>query len=386
ENPIVCHHTSCWLAIPCISFSHMMLDGEQYHDPGQKVEAHFLDVVPLDKWRAEHTGRQWGPAPFLLPDIPPQYCVDEAATRELLMLTNLHDTGLFPAGNNMRVVMRNYQARRLFGIAECEFRGYWAAEPWARCETPECYVSVYRKPDRSRALLVIGNAALEETAATVRPNLEALGLPTNTDAGVDIETGERVALAAGALRVTVRGRDFRLIALPYYKPPPITAGDYAAMAAKQVPNPGFEEGLDGWQVLAVEGNKGTVEADATEKRSGTYSCHLRKVEGPGGMMVQTEDVLGAEAGNKYRVNCWVKIANATGAKAYWMISMMDSQGRSTAQNNLFYGFLTENQDWKELPFEFELPPGTVVIRLHFLVAFEGAADVWIDDVTFGKVE
>src|SRR5262249_23773008 len=70
KDPLIFMHSSSWLAIPCLSFAHLVLDGEQYHDPGQKVEGHFLDVVPLDKWRAEHTGKQWGPAPHVIPDIP----------------------------------------------------------------------------------------------------------------------------------------------------------------------------------------------------------------------------------------------------------------------------------------------------------------------------
>ncbi len=381
KHPIIHHHTSCWLCIPCISFSHLMLDGEQYHDPGQKVEEHFLDVVPLDKWRAEHTGRQWGPAPFLLPDIPSQFCTSEAPTRELLMLTNLHDTGLFPAGNNPRVVMRNYQARRLFGVAECEFRGYWASPGWARCETPDAYVSVYRKPDGSRCLLVVGNTARAETTVRVRPDFAALRLPGGAgEAGVDLETGGRLALSGGMLSLPVRGRDFRLVALPYYDAPPITAGDMRATAAKSVFNPGFENGLTGWTAAPIEGSAGTVEVDRRVKFSGQASCHFHKPAGPGGVMIQSDDLLSVVPGTKCRASCQVRIANGTGAKAYWMIAPLDAEGRPTAKNNLFSGFLTGNQDWKPLVFEFEPPPGTAVIRLHFLVAFPGAADVWIDDV------
>jgi hypothetical protein len=381
KAPVIHHHTSCWLCIPCLSFCHMMLDGEQYHDVGQKVEAHFLDVVPLDKWRAEHTGRQWGPAPFLLPDIPSQYCRAEAATRELLLLTNLHDTGLFPAGNNMRTVMRNYQARRLFGVADCEFRGYWARPAWAACDTPEAHVSLYRKPDGSRCLLVVGNTARGPATVRLRPDFARLQLAGGpVRAGVDLETGRRVPIVEGEMAVDVKGRDYRLIALPDYDAPPITAGDMRASALKTVPNPGFEEGLSRWTTSLMEGNTGTVEVDRQVKYSGQASCRLHKAEGPGGVMVQTEDVFAVDPAKKYRVTCQVKIAKATGAKAYWMVAPVDGEGHPTATNNIFSGFLTANQDWKAMPLEFQPPPGTAVVRLHFLVAFPGAADVWIDDV------
>ncbi len=386
KDPILHFHTSCWLAVPCLSFCHMMLDGEQYHDAGQKVEDHFLDIVPLDKWRAEHTGRQWGPAPFILPDIPPQYSRGEAATRELLMLTNLHDTAIFPGNLNMRVMMRNYQARRMFGVARCDFRGYWGDQDWVTCDTPDGHVSVYRQPDGSRCLLVVGNCSKADATLAVRPNLAGLKLTQTAEAVVDLETGQKVPLTDGVLRMPVRGRDFRLVALPYYQPPPITAGDLRATAAKALPNPGFEEGLSRWLAVPVEGNQGSVEVDTTTRFSGQASCHLHKVEGPGGMMVQTEDVLAVEPGAKYRVNCRLKIAHSTGAKAYWMISAVDNEGTSVLKNNLFAGFVQKDQDWAPLPFEFTAPPGAAVIRIHFLVAFPGVMDAWIDDVTFERLQ
>ncbi len=387
KDPIIHHHTSCWLCIPSISFSHMMLDGEQYHDAGQKVEDHFMDIVPLDKWRAEHTGRQWGPAPFLLPDIPGQWCKPAAPTRELLMLTNLHDTGIFPAGNNTRLVMRNYQARRLFGVAACDFRGYWGNHDWVKCETPECHVSVYRQPDGSRCLLVVGNTTKADATVVVVPQFAGLKLAGGavTDA-VDIESGEKLPLVDGRMVLPVKARDFRLIALPGYAPPPITAGDLRATALKAIPNPGFENAMVGWSTVPVEGNTGSISLDTTTRFSGNASCHLHKVAGPGGMMIQTEDVFSIEPGKKYRTNCQLRIANSTGAKAYWMISMLDAEGNTVGTNNLFAGFLEKDQDFKPLPFEFQPLAGTAVIRVHFLVAFPGVMDAWVDDFSLEEVK
>jgi len=128
------------------------------------------------------------------------------------------------------------------------------------------------------------------------------------------------------------------------------------------------------------------ELDTQTKLAGTASVHLHKVEGPGGMMIQTDDLFRVDPAKKYRANCQLKIANATGAKAYWMIGPQDAEGKPTATNNLFAGFLTENQDWKPLPFEFQPPPNTVVIRIHFLVAFPGVMDAWVDDFSFEEVK
>ncbi len=386
KAPIIFQHTSCWLCVPCISFSQIELDGEQYHDVGDKVEDHFMDIVPLDKWRAEHMSGRWGPAPVILPDIPVKYWNDDAATRELLMLTELHDTSIFLGAVKPRPVLRDYQARRMFGIADCEFRGYWASGTWVKCDTKDCYVSVYRKPDKSRCLMIVGNTTKQAATAVVRPNMAAMGLAGVVDSGVDLETGEKLPITGGAMTVPLKARDYRMIALPFYEPPPITAGDMAALALTQVANPGFEDGLDRWSAYNPDGNGGTVEMDTTVAHSGKASCHLHKVEGPGGMMVQTDDVFRATPGHKYRATAWVKIANATGSKAYWMISMQDADGYNPAAGNLFSEFVVDNHDWKPMVFEFEPAAKTVTVRLHFLCAFPGHADVWIDDVSFEEVK
>ncbi|NUQ00532.1 MAG: hypothetical protein HUU35_11825, partial [Armatimonadetes bacterium] len=384
QDPVLHFHTSCWLAIPSLSFCHMMLDGEQYHDAGQKVEDHFMDVVPLDKWRAEHSSH-FGPAPFILPDIPGQWAQASAPTRELLMLTNLHDVGIFPGSFNLRLMMRNYQAKRLFGVAACEFKGYWN-DDWAACPTPDGHVSIYRQPDGSRCLLVVGNSAKEDRLLSVQPKLAALRLTTAVEAGVDLETGERIPLTAGGLAVPVKARDYRLIALPYYPAPPITAGDLRASALTALPNPGFEQGLSGWMGSAIEGNAGSVSLDQEVKFAGQAACRLSKAEGPGGVHLETQNSIVITPGRRYRLNGQLKIANSTGAQAYWMVGATDNEGASVLSNNLFAGFVKENQDWKPLPFEFEAPAGAVAIRVHFLVAFPGSMDAWLDEVTLEEVK
>jgi hypothetical protein len=234
---------------------------------------------------------------------------------------------------------------------------------------------------------VVGNTTKAAASVVVRPDLAGLNLHGGAaDAGVDLENGEKVPIVDGALTLGVKGRDFRLIALPFYSPPPITAGDLRATALKEIPNPGFENGLVGWSTMAIEGNTGSVTLDKETKFAGAASCRLHKTAGPGGVMVQTDDVFLVEPGRTYRANCRLKIAGASGAKAYWMLSPLDVQGNTVGKNNLFSGFVAGNQDWKEQPFDFQAPAGTAAIRVHFLVAFPGAMDAWIDDLTLAPVK
>jgi hypothetical protein len=69
-----------------------------------------------------------------------------------------------------------------------------------------------------------------------------------------------------------------------------------------------------------------------------------------------------------------------------MISMMDADGNVLGPNNLFSEFLAGDQDWKPFAFEFTPQEKTVAVRLHFLCAFPGKADVWIDDLSVEEVK
>ena len=108
--------------------------------------------------------------------------------------------------------------------------------------------------------------------------------------------------------------------------------------------------------------------------------------GPRRAHLETQDVFAATPGLKYRVNCQLKIANSTGAQAYWMISATDNEGNSVLSNNLFTGFLKADQDWTPSRDAFVAPPGAVAIRIHFLLAFPGKMDAWVDDMSFEQVK
>ena len=66
----------------------------------------------------------------------------------------------------------------------------------------------------------------------------------------------------------VKARDYRLIALPYYTAPAITAGDLRASALTAVRNPGFEQDLAGWTATMMEGNSGRITLDKQVKYAG----------------------------------------------------------------------------------------------------------------------
>ena len=289
------------------------------------------------------------------------------------MLTNLHDTGLFrreqpPRGD------AELPARRLFGVAECEFRGYWASPELGAVRNARCLCK--RLPQTGRQPLPAGRGQHGPSGnnGPCAAGLRRLLSGGADEAGVDLETGGRLALSGGTLSLPVRGRDFRLIAAAVLRRSANHGRRYAGHG-RQV---GLQSGVREWPERLDRGahrrqRAGTVEVDRQVKFSGQASCHFHKPAGPGGVMIQSDDLLSVVPGKKYRTSCQVRIANGTGAKAYWMIAPLDAEGRPSAKNNLFHGFLTANQDWKPLVFEFEPPPGTAVIRLHFLVAFPGAA-------------
>ena len=211
ENPLVIHHCSSWLMAPVISFAHFYLDGEQFIDVGREVHESYLKVTPLDVWRAELMGRQWGPAPMFLPQLRPPAVGLKKANRELLALVNLHDVNLRGvSGLDKKMAAQNYVRKRLFGVDDCEFRGYWRAADWIRCRSQDGYVSVYRKPDIGKCLLIVAN--LGRTGRTIEVQLMP-ALAVTSQKARDLETGRTYRIINRVISVPTEARDFHLVAV-----------------------------------------------------------------------------------------------------------------------------------------------------------------------------
>jgi len=184
-------HMSANMTIPTLSFCDSYWDGEQFegYTHGQKDPRALL---PLDTFRAEFMGRQWGLGPeFLVYENRP------FTTEEGLAMTLLHDVLVRPAGVGPRdrLIFSLWRARDDFGVQDAEFLPYWSNGELVRTSPERIYASAYRRADRG-LLLVVSNLGKEAAEATVGLEPGILSEGWGELKAADALSGEPVSLHA----------------------------------------------------------------------------------------------------------------------------------------------------------------------------------------------
>jgi hypothetical protein len=156
-------HMSGKVTIPILAYEDSYLDGEHFRG---RVKDCYLDLLPLDTFRAEFMGRQWGIMPFFLPEFDEEHAKRVEPTRGLMGLLMAHDVAVWAIWCNAAVVDEAYAALDQFGYADAEFLPYFAAVPPATCELPDVLVSGYRRAD-GQVLLAVANLARDPRSGTV---------------------------------------------------------------------------------------------------------------------------------------------------------------------------------------------------------------------------
>lgn len=197
DQPIIDAHQSLCMMSPTLSWCSGYWDGEQLTS---HVEAGRppLEYLPLDTFRAEFMGRQWGvPAQFLnyagRPFQPPQ----------AMAFSLLHD--VLPRGRGMdsvqQLVTPIWQVLDKLPRSACSFVGYWSPDRKVAATGDGVEVSYYDRGGEA-AVLVVSNLSGQAVDAVVR--LADDWLPG----------GLRVADALGGAAPPVTGREIRLTLQP----------------------------------------------------------------------------------------------------------------------------------------------------------------------------
>jgi enoyl-CoA hydratase/carnithine racemase len=182
------------LTIPTLAFCDSYWDGEQFegYTAGQKDPRALL---PLDSFRAEFMGRQFGLRPEFLVYEGRPFTPDEA-----LAVTLLHDVMVRPSGlgEKLEKVAAVWKAHDEFGVERAEFLPYWRNQDVLQVTPEAVCVSAYRRAPAG-LLLVISNLGKAEVEAKVSLQLEKLGLPASGLQAVDMLTRTPVACSAGTV-------------------------------------------------------------------------------------------------------------------------------------------------------------------------------------------
>lgn len=196
-------HNSTVMVIPTLAWGTSTWNGEQIS--GIERGPQFLSVLPLDAFRCELTGRQWGvPSEFLCYERPWN-------THEALAITLIHDVLVRPNGYGWQLdeLSALWRLADEFGRSEATFLPYWANSDLVETSDPAVKVSGYRH-DRHGLLLVVANLSEEARNAGVRLDLKALGIAAGSTA-VNALTREPVPFAEGRFEVPLKPFDYAVV-------------------------------------------------------------------------------------------------------------------------------------------------------------------------------
>ena len=179
EGQVNVHNSTC-MVMPTLGFGTSYWDGEQFQDVRGIDNA--ATQLPLDAFRAEFMGRQWGvPAEFL--------CYGQGFTFEQAWaITLIHDVPVRPMSGtgleDLELASRIWRIMDDFGRGEAEFVPYWSNAEYVRADSAGIHVSLYRHPANG-VLAVVSNLSRERTAFALAVNWELLGLDRTTASIVD---------------------------------------------------------------------------------------------------------------------------------------------------------------------------------------------------------
>ena len=203
-------HNSTVMVIPTLGWGTSSWGGEQLGslswDKGGAVEKqdYALDVLPLDAFRTEFMGRQWGvPSEFLCYERP-------YTTPQVLSITLLHHVLVRPNAAYLGQVSAIWKLHDRFGMAEATWHPYWANGDRLRPSPETIKVSAYRHA-RNGLLLLVANLSSEPANARVEFEAETFGLgPGGLDA-VDAISGETAELTGQQVSLELGPFSYRYV-------------------------------------------------------------------------------------------------------------------------------------------------------------------------------
>jgi hypothetical protein len=198
------HQSSC-MTTPTLAFATSYWDGEQFQ--GLKRRAAAGEVLPLDAFRCEFMGHNWGlPAELLW------YGTGPLRRTEAMAMGLLHDVPVRPAGAaDVAEMARIWRARDELGAAQAAWLPYWENERYVQTGSIAVKASLHNRPGRG-LIVVVCNMGSAPCTAPVQLNLEELKQPANL-AAVDVLTGRKIPVVAGKFEIALPALDYAMVRL-----------------------------------------------------------------------------------------------------------------------------------------------------------------------------
>ena len=168
-------HNSTVMVIPTLGWGTSSWGGEQLGslswDKGGAVEKreYALDALPIDAFRTEFMGRQWGvPSEFLCYERPYK-------TPQILSITLLHHVLVRPNMPHLPRLAEIWRLHDRFGMKEATWHPYWSNGNIFKTSADHTRVSAYRHP-RNGLLMLVSNLSAKPAEAKVQFDASRLNM------------------------------------------------------------------------------------------------------------------------------------------------------------------------------------------------------------------
>ncbi len=169
-NAIIIQHTSMSIVPPILAYGDAYLDGEQFRIPWLQVKDSYSDILSLDEFRTEFTGKQFGTVPIFLPEFKPESIKKPEPTRNLIGMLLLNDALFWPLLGNRDEIKTEYSILDKFDLSDAEFISYHNSTPPVISPPLEkTYVSLYKLPS-GKTIIVAANLGHEQVTGIVKLN------------------------------------------------------------------------------------------------------------------------------------------------------------------------------------------------------------------------
>ena len=195
-------HNSTVMVIPTLGFGTSTWGCEQIDVI--KSPAKTLDFLPMDSFRTEFMGRQWGvPSEFLVYDGQPYYAHD------VIAYTLLHGVLIRPSGEEMLAqVSALWKVYDEFPFEHGTIYPYWDNSDYLQVSPEGVYATAWQLPEKG-LLVVVSNLADTDADVALSLGLGRFGLRAVNCR--DALTGAEVPLADGKVRFPLASWRYRLL-------------------------------------------------------------------------------------------------------------------------------------------------------------------------------
>jgi hypothetical protein len=199
-------HQSTCCTTPTLAFTTSYWDGEQLGSVPHVEDP--STVLPLDTFRAEFMGRNFGVPAELLNYAPKPYTLDEA-----LSFSMLHDVLVRPggAGAALEQISEIWRVMSNFGVDDAEFLPYWRNSDVVQTSAPNIRTSIYNRLDKGLLMVISNLGQADDPAAVAQLDLKKLGLDRREIEAEDALTREKLTLEKGKLTLPLNKLRMRMV-------------------------------------------------------------------------------------------------------------------------------------------------------------------------------